>query len=231
MATVAGVLALSGCAAGFHPQTTPSLQPRDGQNDPILGYTSAIAIRHAFILGPAAGEQPYPRGTDAAVYVSFLNQTTRTDTLVSVQTSAAEKVIVGDRRSNAEASASPTPSGGETPTGGVTTGPDDTPTPTATDTGRAGESPSPSATEPTSVQLTIPPSSTNVGAVKVGRPPVSDNTITLTGLTRSLGNGAVVTVTFTFQRAGALTVDVPVMPRTGPRATLSPAPAPAPATG
>lgn len=202
-AAAAGVLALSGCATGFHPETSPSLQPRDGQNDPVLGYTSQIAIRHALILGPAPDGTPYPKGADAAVYVDFLNQTKRPDKLLGVQSKAADQVVVG---AGSSPSASPSPSR----TGGAT----------------KRRSPSPSASRPTSAMLTIPPSSADVGAVTVGRPPYSDNTITLTGLTRSLDNGAVVSVTFVFQRAGALTVDVPVMPQTGTLGSLSPAPAP-----
>jgi hypothetical protein len=214
VATAAGVLALSGCAAGFHPETSPSLQPRDGQNDPVIGYTSAIAIRHAFILGPAPDEAPFPTHGNAALYVNIVNQTNRQDRLLSVQTTAARMTLVGDRASNASASPSPTASGSQSPT------------PTTTDTGRPSRSPSPSPTRPSSVELPIPPSSSDVGAVKVGRPPSSDNTITLTDLTSGLDNGAVVNVTFVFQRAGSITMAVPVMPQAGPLETLSPAPAP-----
>lgn len=228
MAAAAGVLALSGCAAGFHPQTSPSLQPRDAQNDPVIGYSSAIAIRHALILGPAPDAPPYPKHADAALYVDFVNQTTRPDKLIGVQTTAADRVVVGT--SSAGSSPSASPSSGQTPTGAVTKGPGGTPTQTAGSTGKPGSSPSPSVTQPASVKLTVPPSSANVGAVKVGRPPYSDTTITLTGLTRGLDDGAVVKVTFVFQRAGAMTVDVPVMPQTGPLATLSPAPAPSPSS-
>lgn len=224
MAVAAGVLALSGCASGFHPETSPSLQPRDGQNDPILGYTSAIAIRHAVILGPAPDATPYPKNSDAALYVDFLNQTTRPDTLLGVQTNAADKVVVSVS-SKGGPSSSASPSAGRTPTGGVTKGPGGTPTPSAGNTGKARRSPSPSATQQPSAKLTIPPSSINVGAVRVGRPPYASDTITLTGLTRSLDNGAIVSVTFVFQHAGALTVDVPVMPQSGPLGSLSPAPA------
>jgi copper(I)-binding protein len=224
VATAAGVLALSGCAAGFHPQTTPSLQPRDGQNDPVLGYSSAIAIRHAFILGPAPDAAAFPKHSDAALYVNIINQTNRRDKLLAVQTAAARTVLVGDRASNAGASPSPTPSGTARPTGGTTQGPEGTPTPSPSGSAKPGHSPSPSPTQPTSIKLAIPPSSSDVGAVAVGRPPYSDNTITLTDLTRGLDNGAVVTVTFVFQRAGSMTVDVPVMPQAGPLETLSPAP-------
>ncbi|HEX6447160.1 MAG TPA: hypothetical protein VF053_18850 [Streptosporangiales bacterium] len=227
VAAAAGVLALTGCAAGFHPQTSPSLQPRDGQNDPVLGYTSAIAIRHAFILGPAPDAQPFPKHSDAALYVNIVNQTTRQDRLVAVQTPAARKVVIGDKASNAAASPSQTPSpAGQTPTGGATVGPGGTPTPTTSNTGRKGGSPSPSPTRPASVKLVIPPSSTNFGAVKVGRPPYSDNTITLTDLTHDLADSAVVNVTFVFQRAGSMTVQVPVMPQAGPLESLSAAPSP-----
>lgn len=233
MAAAAGVLTLSGCGAGFHPQTTPSLQPRDGQNKPVIGYTSPIAIRHAFILGPAPDAPPFPRHSDAALYVNILNQTSRVDRLLGVVSPAAGKVLVGDRRSNASASPSATPSGSESTPGGATRGPGSTSTatPHSTDTGPNGKSTAPSPTQPESVRLTIPPTTADTGAVRIGRPPVSDDTITLTDLTDSLDNSAVVKVTFVFQRAGEITVDVPVMPQTGPRQTLSPAPSQSPSTG
>ena len=52
-------------------------------------------------------------------------------------------------------------------------------------------------------------------------------TVVLRGLTSALSSGGTVTVILTFQNAGAVSLSVPVQPRTGYYATLSP-PAPGP---
>jgi copper(I)-binding protein len=48
--------------------------------------------------------------------------------------------------------------------------------------------------------------------------------LTLTGLTRSLPGGTYVKVLLTFQKAGSVSLDVPVLARSGSYATFSPAP-------
>jgi copper(I)-binding protein len=52
--------------------------------------------------------------------------------------------------------------------------------------------------------------------------------IVLTGLLRSLANGGAVHLTFDFANAGSVTLDLPVLQRTGSYSTFSPAPAPSP---
>lgn len=79
--------------------------------------------------------------------------------------------------------------------------------------------------------LDLPPTDPTVtdgDAVQIGQPPYSSNTITLTKLEEETGNGAVVSVTLTFQRAGDITLDLPVNPRTAYRSSLSPAPSSGP---
>ena len=50
----------------------------------------------------------------------------------------------------------------------------------------------------------------------------------LTGLTRPLGGGSVLTVVLNFQKAGSVTLRVPVIPQSTAYATFSPAPPPSP---
>jgi hypothetical protein len=50
----------------------------------------------------------------------------------------------------------------------------------------------------------------------------------LTGLTRPLNGGSVVTIVFNFQKAGSVTLRVPVIPNSTAYATFSPAPTPTP---
>lgn len=175
-------MAVTGCGAGFDPYTSPSMKPRDAVNHPAVGGTSPIAIRHAFVLGPAPDEPAYPKDGDAAVYLTLVNQTSRTDRLVSASSPAAEDVAIANDS-------------------GATT-------------------------------LDLPPTDPTVtggDAVQVGQPPYSTNTITLTSLDEETTNGAVVPVTLSFQRAGDITLELPVNPRTAYRSSLSPAPASSPA--
>ncbi|MGH3098547.1 MAG: copper chaperone PCu(A)C [Streptosporangiales bacterium] len=176
--SLAMAFAVSGCASGFETYTSPSLQPPDANNYPAVGSTSPIEVKHAFVLGPRPDDPPYVKGSDAAVYLTFVNETKKTDTLVSASSPAARKVTIA---------------------GGTSAG-----------TG-----------------IEVPPTNSAVtkGApVDVGRPPYSDNTITLTGLSRDVRNTEVLSLTLTFRRAGKITFDIPVMPRTAEYATLQPAP-------
>lgn len=181
--SLAMALAVSGCAAGFDTFTSPSLQPADANNHPVVGSTSPIAIRHVFVLGPRPDDPPYSKGSDAAVYLTLVNQTKKADTLVAASSPVARKVTIS--------------------AGGASAG--------------AG--------------IEVPPTNSAVakGApVDVGQPPYAKNTITLTGLTRNLRNTDVISLTFQFRRAGKVTFDVPVMPRTAEYATLQPAPSSTP---
>ncbi|MQA77844.1 MAG: copper chaperone PCu(A)C [Streptosporangiales bacterium] len=177
VASVAAV-AVTGCGAGFEPYTSPSMKPRDAVNHPAVGGTSPIAIRHAYVLGPAPDEPAYPKDGNAAVYLTLVNQSSRADRLIDASSPAADDTVIASG------------SGGST--------------------------------------LDLPPTDPTVtggDAVQVGQPPYSSNTITLTKLDEETDNGAVVSVTLTFQRAGDITLDLPVNPRTAYRSSLSPAPA------
>jgi hypothetical protein len=50
----------------------------------------------------------------------------------------------------------------------------------------------------------------------------------LTGLTRPLSGGTVLTIIMNFQRAGSISLRVPVIPNSTAYATFSPAPSPSP---
>ncbi|MGH3398666.1 MAG: copper chaperone PCu(A)C [Streptosporangiaceae bacterium] len=52
----------------------------------------------------------------------------------------------------------------------------------------------------------------------------------LTGLTRPLGGGSVITIVLDFQKAGSVTLRVPIIPNSAAYATFSPAPSPSPTT-
>ena len=52
--------------------------------------------------------------------------------------------------------------------------------------------------------------------------------VILTGLMRALQGGSFIRVVLTFQKAGSVTLDVPVLPRAQYYSTFSPAPSPTP---
>lgn len=64
--------------------------------------------------------------------------------------------------------------------------------------------------------------------VQFGQPPNGENTITLTNLERPLRIGAEVRVTLQFERAGQISLELPVQPRAAHRTALSPAPTESP---
>lgn len=174
------------------------MKPRDAANFPDTGNSSPVAVRHAYVLGPAPDEAPYAKGGDAAVYLSLVNQTTEADRLTSASSPVAEEVKVAS-------------------TGGPQKG-----------AGKDGNA-KPAGGESSGIELPAPPAGTTEGdPVLVGQPPYSQNTITLTGLKQELRNGAIVTVELTFQRAGTITMKLPVVPRAAYRSTLSPAPSQSP---
>lgn len=149
-------------------------------------------MRHAYILGPTPDEAPFAADGNAAVYMSVVNQTSKSDRLLSAQSPDAKDVSVVQGK--------PGSTGDET----------------TSQKQAAGES--------TGIDVPAPVGGgTESDPVLVGQPPYSANTVTLTGLRRELRNGSIVRVTFTFQRAGTITMQLPVVPRTAYRSSLSPA--------
>ncbi|GAB3165029.1 copper chaperone PCu(A)C [Microbispora hainanensis] len=138
----------------FYTQTIPQ---NDGANADLPG----MLIRNAFIIGPL---QPAPPGTDMPMYMVLLNQSGRTDRLVSVDTGG----VFREARL-------PTPGGLEIPAGKY-----------------------------------------------VGGTPFPQ--VLLAGLTRPLRSGGTIPVTFRFQNAGTVRVQVPVLPPGTWRSTYSPWP-------
>lgn len=70
------------------------MEPRDGANYPDVGDTTPLAIRHAFVLGPSPDEDPLAEGSDAAIYLSLVNQSAKADQLVSATSPDAEEVAL-----------------------------------------------------------------------------------------------------------------------------------------
>ncbi len=207
----AGATLLAGCHAGQQAQTADQIPTIDGN----YAQVGDLALRDVTIEYPETGS--WPRGGDARVELIVVNGSRQSDALVAVRSEIAD---------GAELSA--TPAAGATPTASGTPQPSETasatPSESAEPSGSASpsesespsgtpsgsESPSPTASptpsptpEETATSITIP--GTGVVSFKDGGPE-----IVLTGLTRLLRPGQVVPVTFVFQQAGEVTVNVAV---------------------
>jgi copper(I)-binding protein len=79
----------------------------------------------------------------------------------------------------------------------------------------------------TATSVTIPGGSVSLAKGQVVLLTGPQPKVVLTGLTRTLTGGSVITLVLNFQNAGTVTLKVPVMPRTQTYATFSP-PAPTP---
>ncbi|WP_182908028.1 copper chaperone PCu(A)C [Microbispora sp. H13382] len=162
---IAGAAVTAACGdlkSDYYTQTMPQ---NDGANVNLPG----LLLRNAFILG---SQQPAPPGTDMPIYMMLLNESGRTDRLVSVDTGGLFREA-------------------RLPAGG----------------------------------LEIP------GGRYVGGTALPQ--VLLAGLTRPLGSGGTIPITFRFQNAGSVRVDVPVLPPGAWRSTYSPwpgaSPSPSPA--
>jgi copper(I)-binding protein len=196
---LASALVLSGCAAGQDAQTANQFSVVDGSAADV----GSISIRNAGLEAPS-DVSGYKTGDDVEVVAAIVNNSVSGDTLTSVTTSAASSVLIGPTSSPSESSSS-TPSA--TSTTSATTSASATPSGSATSTESAGASPTASATTsyaPVSTPIPIPANT----LVMIGG--TSSTTIQLVGLKSALISGQSIPVTFTFQSAGSVTVQLPV---------------------
>jgi hypothetical protein len=217
-------VALSSCSAGQIPQTSTQNRDKVGAG----GTIGAIDLREVKLVFPTGGT--YSQGGDAELSAAIVNGGTQADQLVSVTGDDFSGVRAGAASSSAATTSSgltavPTtpvgtvpPSGEAAPTTGgassstatnsATAGATSTSQagPTTAATGIAGATGTPTSSGPSSaasaagVPLTVPPDTTLY---------LGQNTphLFLTGLSRSLTAGQTVRITFTFQRAGSLTLE------------------------
>lgn len=225
-------LAAAGCSAGQVTQTDTQVAVVNGAS----GQAGDIAVRDAQFLFPAA-HGAYEEGDDAPIMVVIANNGTSPDKLMTVTSEfsspaeitgdtdleAASAVVGGADQDDAgdhqtttsKPSASPgsattttTPSGSvttTTPSGSVTT----TTTPTAGSTTGSAPGNGTSISNPPTSGTKLPSSAepTEPGAVK----------IVLKGLKKPLRPGETIRVTFLFQNAGEVILDLPIGATTEPR--------------
>lgn len=225
---VAGVLAVapvvSACGAGKHPQTALPTQLTEGVNV----KAGTVYVRNLFVLGPPPGQR-LAAGGDAPVYAAIVNTGQTPDRLTEVDApnlAAPVKVSINLPpttlvTTNQAVTTTPTPQpGGPSATG--------SPIP-------ASPSPTPSAKKPSAKKPSAKTSSAKPPRKRTPSPPpiagvpvTEPSTLVLKNLSRALAGADSVRLVFTFERAGTLSVDVPVESMQGYYTTYSPAPTPTP---
>jgi copper(I)-binding protein len=202
-------LALAGCGAGQITQT-------DSQQPAVNGthaQVKTIDLRNAAVQYPKSGPG-YPAGATPALTLTIVNRGEQDDSLVSVTTEdGAQATIAGSKTVVAMHSlvigpddavestneAQPTSSGAPSSSSA--------PTSSGTPTGSSSASNSPGSLTATATSE-VPssgPAATPTAPEKVGQAKV-----TLPPLKQPLWPGQVIKVTFVFQNAGPVTVELPV---------------------
>ncbi|MGY1759912.1 hypothetical protein ACI79G_13760 [Geodermatophilus sp. SYSU D00779] len=199
-------VALTACSAGQVPQTATQNRDKVGPEAAV----GDITLRAVSLAYPQDGL--YAEGDDAELQMAIVNGDTEADTLVGIEGTAFDGVVVSGQATASAVPSSPaaatTPATPSTPgaapstpttpgaTPSVPTTPGATPAPGTVPTSSAPAAPSPS----TQVQIPIPAGST-VFLGGAGGP-----TVELADLSEELTSGQRVEVTLTFQRAGEVTV-------------------------
>jgi copper(I)-binding protein len=220
---VLGALALAGCGAGQVTQTSTQAPAVVGANAGV----GAIAVRDAFI---EFGEQPqganiYPRGGTAPLKMSIVNTGIQPDRLVSASSPAAASVaITGDAEvppgrvlliegapaaPSASASASAQPAPGATPAPAAS----GVPSPPGNQIGGSGQESSRAAAPAPTVEPGPAPRAGTGGAEAGGR----EGQVVLTGLTDNVRAGLTYPLVLNFEKAGQVTLTVPVGAPSEPR--------------
>ncbi|MEV4672110.1 hypothetical protein AB0K34_10705 [Actinomadura sp. NPDC049382] len=224
---VAGAVAIapviSGCGAGMSPQSAAPTRLTEGVNVAIPMDKKAatqIDLRNMFLLGAQDG-QLLKAGADVPLYGVLINQVKgRPDRLVAVSSPAfGQAKIAGGSVTLPPASVDgmggmvsllgkpqPKASASATPSGGQTGQPSGTASPRTT----AGTGATPNTTStPTSENTTSPQES----GLPVTPGPGDQPLVVLSGLTQDLVAGSTVPVRMQFEHAGAIEFQVPVAPR------------------
>ncbi|HWO68782.1 MAG TPA: hypothetical protein VNO31_53010 [Umezawaea sp.] len=218
-------LAAAGCSAGQITQTDAQVAVVDGAS----GDVGAIAVRNAQFAFPVSGHE-YKAGDEAAVVVTIVNNATTADKLLSVSSeNGGQATLDGDvelepntaiaslfgeldRSSSARATPSitttSTPSGSSSPSSSVT------PSSAGSSSGNPSGSTDPSLTGSSA------PSSSAASSSTSGRPSATSSSSAAPGkpgkvgivvkLTEELSPGHTAKVTFLFEKAGPITLDVPI---------------------
>lgn len=219
----AGVTMLAGCHAGQQAQTASEIPTIDG----TFAQVGSLALRDVKIEYPETGS--WAQGSDARLQLLIVNEGRDADALVEVRTDAADRVTLATRPA-ASPSAVPTKSASAAPTTSPTGSPSGSGSGSASASASASVSASASGSpeKSSSPSMTPTPTPTEEPETSIPIPAASlvalrddGPEILLTGLTRMLRPAQVVPITFVFQEAGEVTVNVAVAV---PTEEVSPAP-------
>lgn len=198
---------LAGCGAGQITQTSTQVSAVDGAS----GTIGQIAVRDASIVfDPSDTAAIHRVGGDAPLQLSIINFGATADKLMSASSPVAASVTIGGNPTISNGHALIVEGGSGTAAAGAspTVAPVDGSTPTS---GKATNA----ASAAPSAAITAVPTPDAQGDTAAQ--------IVLTGLKEDIRSGLSYPVVFTFERAGAVTVQVPVASPTAPR-TDAPAP-------
>jgi copper(I)-binding protein len=209
---VAGALALAGCGAGQITQTSTQVSGVEGGSANV-GQIAVRAAEFAF-AGDGNTAAIYPSGGTAPLSMTVVNTGALPDRLTAASSPVAGSVTIqgdatisGGRKllvdgQPAAVTAPATPSAGAT--AGATRTPSAAPTPEASATPSSSAAPAASGTPEA---LPSEAAGANSGPTAEG---TTSAQVVLTGLKQDLQAGESYPVELTFQRAGAVTVQVPV---------------------
>ena len=199
---VCAALALSACAAGKKAPTSEESPAIDA----VGASVGKMLLREVSVAAPVNGPS-LPSGGNAELKLVIVNNGTQDDELTSVTSTAAGSVqLLGSA-----AAGSLVPSSSASSSDSSSTGSSESPT--ATGSSSAGSSSSaPGSAGGTAFTPVTVPAGQRV-AFGIGD---AGQVLALTGLTNALYPATLVPVTFTFQNAGSVTVQVPVELTSGP---------------
>jgi copper(I)-binding protein len=202
---VIGALALAGCGAGQITQTSNQQSAVGGAN----AGTGAFVVRDARIAFAEGtkGANVYNRGTDAPLEMSIVNSGAESDKLVSVTSPVAASVKIsgeaglpGGQVLLVEGEAAAPASAAPGQAGAAPAAPNASPNPSAAPTAAAPSSAAPSSSaEPA-----------GVGGAREAQ-------VVLTGLREDVRAGLTYPIVLTFERAGQISLQVPVGNPSEPR--------------
>ena len=174
-------VALSACSAGQTTQTATQQRDKTGAQAQV----GDISLRQGQLASPRGGS--YERGDDAELQLAIINGGSEDDTLVSVDGDGFSSATIRSSGSSSSGSSSSSSSAGATSSAAPTSGS------TATSTSSRGGS----------QEIPIPAGQ----SVYIGG---DQYTVTLTDLRESLTPAQYLEVTFTFERAGEVTIPLTV---------------------
>jgi periplasmic copper chaperone A len=220
-AAVAGTVALGGCAAGQVAQTAYQANNTTGATVTVNG----IAVRDAQIAYPEATGGPetaavYPAGGTAPVEMHVVNQNTQNDRLVSASSPIAASVAVNGQTDLPAGTVmvvgSPSSLGGQSAPGSTEPSAE---SPIGSPDASSSAAPTNSALEPADTAPTGSASASGEAPAAGLQPPpaigqVDPSTrfaqVELTGLREDIQAGLSYEIVLTFERAGQVTVMLPV---------------------